>query len=64
MYGRLDTLSVADVTQYEGQTFHTGMFARCELAAIETNGDTYTAVGEMDARWLAEWLHNLLDEPA
>ena len=64
LHDNVDSLKLTDATQYQGRAFHTGAFARCKIAAIEADGYTYTAVGEMDANWLAQVLHDLLAEPA
>jgi anti-sigma factor RsiW len=55
-----DSLEFAGSRTYGGRTYHTGSFARSKLAAFESGGYTYAAVGEVDTQWLVELLASLL----
>ena len=57
---RPSSLEFADHTTYHGRTYYTGAFARCKMAAVEINGYTYAAVGEIDTQWLVDLLASLL----
>ncbi len=54
------TLKFGGQVRNDGQTYHTGAFARNRMAAVEIGDYTYCAVGETDAQWLVELLQSLL----
>ncbi len=61
----VDSLEMSGTVNRGGRTYRTGTFARSHVAAVEANGYTYAAVGEVEAEWLIELLETALNvEPA